>query len=524
MKVKIDGTDVSDLLLGYTRTSSASTIIGNVPVSSLDLSLDNTDGLFSYEGMKDAIFEVNPTDTSKTYYFKAYEMPESWDGQIDIKLYDSSYELERTYDTSLEYPSTIHKQLEEMQDITGVAIDFSVVEESILAKEVNQYDSSLSVRKYLGWIAELSACNVISGDEYGKLKLEKISRDIFSSYDDLLDYKKGNPYTISKVSFNDSIRIFEKGTDDGNTYRLDAENPYIINEKDIDTVAESLNGLTLYSVTDIEADYVDNLHIGHIIRCIDFDMIVLEMTEKFSGGDEPDLSLNGELTTENQESVGQKITDKVRIKKLQVVTDEHDSSLKILAKQQEDTNNDLTQFELGLNGITSTVQNTREALNGVTEQVSKINEMLDSIELRVQKLVNKNEYMTGESIEEYEVEYAPTLKTYPTTEFYTYDVCSDTLYCSDTLLCGARDFERHLGELAKNILEDNVYYVFERNSETNEYYWRKIDSNEYLELLPSYSMIRITKEFVEIYSMLNNKLGCLNVSPDGVKASKLYCC
>jgi type III secretory pathway component EscR len=131
--------------------------------------------------------------------------------------------------------------------------------------------------------------------------------------------------------------------------------------------------------------------------------------------------------------------------------------------------------------------------------------------------------MSGESIEEYSVTSAPNLKAYPTTLFYTYDVCSTALKCSDKLICGYNDFKRHEGELAKDTV-NNLFYVFEKNTDTDEYEWREIDSNEYLELLPAYSMIRITKDFVEIYAMLNNKLGCINISPDGVKASKLYCC
>lgn len=371
MIIKFNDTDISELLLSYSRSLCMTSIVGNAPVTSLELSLDNFDGVFSYDVIKDAVFEVQPTDTSEKYYFKAYEMPESWDGQIDLKLYDSLYNLDTAYKTSLDYPSTVQKQLDEMESITGIEIDYSQLDESILTRVVNQYDSTIAIRSYLRWIAEVGACNVLAGDEYGKAKFVKISQNnIVKTYDDLLDYKKGNPYSISKVSFNDGLHVFEPGTDEGNTYSLDAENPYITNESDIDIAAETLIGLSVYSATNIEADYTDNLQLGNIIKCIDFNMIVLSITEKYTGGTEPDLSLEGELTTENKEAIGQKITDKVRIKRLQVITNELDSSIQIIAKDQEDLETKQSQFQLSLDGVKTSVEQTTQEVTSIKNNIT----------------------------------------------------------------------------------------------------------------------------------------------------------
>ena len=316
-------------------------IIGCVPTFSLKISLDNYNNDFPYDTVKDAVFEVQPTDTSRSYFYKAYEMPESWDNVLEITLYDCTYCFDIPYETKLEYPQTIKNQLDEMQSLTGIEIDYSILEQSVLNRSTNQYDTSIAIRSYLRWIAEIGGCNVFaSSDVYNKVEFVRFDQTPFIKYSQLLDYKKGNPYAISKITYNDGLRVFDNGGDEsGNVYYLSNDGMYIIEQDDIRIASQTLQGLSIHSATKVVADYTDNLTLGKIVDYNDeFKFIVLNLEENYVGGTAPDLTLDGELTTKNQEAVGVRVKDSVRLRRLKVITDEQALNLKIVAEQQEQIN------------------------------------------------------------------------------------------------------------------------------------------------------------------------------------------
>ena len=82
MLIKINDYDITELLLSYSRSMNMTSLIGNAAVSSLSISYDNEECQFGYARLKDAIFEVQPTNNSQKYFFKAYEMPETYDGTV----------------------------------------------------------------------------------------------------------------------------------------------------------------------------------------------------------------------------------------------------------------------------------------------------------------------------------------------------------------------------------------------------------------------------------------------------------
>lgn len=367
MIVKMNEKDISDFLLSYKRSGSMNRIVGNAPTQSLKISLDNYSGLFDYKTVSDAIFEVQSTPDSNKYFFKVYEMPETWDFVLELTLYDCMYIFDVNYDTKLEYPVTIQSQLLEMQSITGIEIDYRSVDQSILQQETNQYDSTITIRSYLRWIGEISGCNIFaSNNKYYGVHFERFSKNQVGKYNNLLNYKKGNPYVISKVSFNDGIRIFEEGTDESNVYFLSNDNIYITDHEHIKIVSDLLLGLSLHSVSKIEADYINDLTLGSIVNCFnEFSFVVLNLEETYVGGETPDFTFSGELSTENQEATGVKVNTSTKIRRLQVITDEQDLSLRIVAEQQENTNKQLSSFSLSIEDIKLAVERTQSQLVGV---------------------------------------------------------------------------------------------------------------------------------------------------------------
>lgn len=410
MIIKMNDIDISNLLLSYKRSGSMNRIVGNAPTTSLKISVDNETLIFDYKTVQSAVFEVQPTPTSKKYFYKAYEMPETWDGIIELTLYDCLHVFDVNYNTKLQYPTTIEEQLYEMQDITGINIDFSEVEKSILNKVINQYDTTIAMRSYLMWIAELSGCNIFSSNTtYGKIVFQKLNTSVSVKYDYLLDYKLGNLYHISQVMFNDGIRIYYEGVQTDNVYYLSNDNIYINSQEDISVVASTLMGLTLYSATNVNVDY-HNIEFGSIVNCLDkFNFIVLDFEEQYFGGEEPDLLMNGELATKNQERIGVKVSDKVRIRRLKVIVDENDAKLSILSQQVDNFENQLGEFSVGFDEIKGEVSKVVDTIykfeTGSNNIFEKCNQTLvktkDEIDIKRKSdmpLGINKDYMQGKDV------------------------------------------------------------------------------------------------------------------------------
>lgn len=366
MIIKMSDIDISNLLLSYKRSGSMNRIVGNAPTTSLKISVDNETLIFDYKTVQSAVFEVQPTPTSQKYFYKAYEMPETWDGIIELTLYDSLHDFDIPYATQLKYPVTIELQLKEISDLTGIAIDYTSIEQSILEREVYQYDTTVTIRSYLRWIAEICGCNVLPGtDKFQSIRFVRFDVNPIVLYEDVFDYKKGNPYIVSKVSYNNGLNIYENGTSDSNTYYLSNDNLYISKREDIEIVSKLLQGLSLSSISNVECDYTDNIILGSVIGILnEYSFLVLDFEEIYTGGEKPDLTLKGELSTENQEAVGIKISNLNRIRRLKVIADEQNLKLDMIAQnvenQEELLKNSISVY-LVLNYIGT--QTKDEALN-----------------------------------------------------------------------------------------------------------------------------------------------------------------
>ena len=286
MLIKINDYDITELLLSYSRSMNMTSLIGNAAVSSLSISYDNEECQFGYARLKDAIFEVQPTNNSQKYFFKAYEMPETYDGIVELTLYDSLYEFDSLYQSTLSYPTTVKKQLDEMGVLTGIEIDYTQLDSSIVNKTVNENDNALSMRDYLRWIAEIGGCNVFSSnDKYGKIIFKKVTNTVSATCRDTLNYKKGSPYTISGIEFDNSQLSFSIGNQTSNVYIVANDNPYVTSINDLKVIEEMLLGMTLDSATDVEIDYIDNLSLGDIIECPNtFKFMILDFIEEYVGG------------------------------------------------------------------------------------------------------------------------------------------------------------------------------------------------------------------------------------------------
>lgn len=159
----------------------------------------------------------------------------------------------------------------------------------------------------------------------------------------------------------------------------------------------------------------------------------------------------------------------------------------------------------------------------VINRLASIKSDVENIDLEVSQLSSQNGFSVGNVLQNYEGYDIPTLYNYPTfTDFFIWDVCSDTMYCQDDLICGTNDYASHAYDVYKST-KYNRYYAFKQD-ENGEYYWVQLTAAEYEILSSQYSSVKVDSDGIRLYSAQNENSAYLDIKPDGIRASKIYCC
>ena len=119
--------------------------------------------------------------------------------------------------------------------------------------EVGTYDSSVSGKQWISYIAEIKGCNAKIGRD-GKLYLLPINPFVSASIDAEkgASWKLGEKYEISQVTYFDAIRNFtfpQGGDDSGNTLFIRQENPFIVDETVVSNIFDEVDGTVIWNLS-----------------------------------------------------------------------------------------------------------------------------------------------------------------------------------------------------------------------------------------------------------------------------------
>lgn len=172
------------------------------------------------------------------------------------------------------------------------------------------------------------------------------------------------------------------------------------------------------------------------------------------------------------------------------------------------------------------IDNTQTLSNNNSDSLKKIQANFDAfkdeITLSVSSLANNTQIFKGEAIEDYQSDEIPTLLNYPTfTDFFIWDNCANNIYCADNFICGTNNYIAHINEIVLNTVY-NDYYQFREYA--GVYSWIQLTTTEIEALANNFSYVRVDENGVMIKSYKNNQFGQLQVTPDGVIPSIIYCC
>lgn len=183
------------------------------------------------------------------------------------------------------------------------------------------------------------------------------------------NFKWGAKYKLSKIRYEDGIRVFEKGDDTGNTLYINPDNMFIVDQDQIDNIYDELKDLELYS---FKGDSIVDpaLDIGDIV-VIDGKQVLYCGSSQYSGRWK--ASINSEIKSkERQETTRvKKPSQKTINRRVQSSIDQVNGKIEQLIEENTETSEKLTKHEQDINSIKDIV----ESIEDFTREVSSYQEL-----------------------------------------------------------------------------------------------------------------------------------------------------
>lgn len=365
--------EITDLVVSFNSSNSMQEdrLLGNTPSMMLDLDLNNTDGVLSDCAGNTFLIDLKEADSTgiPTQEFIVQEAPEKYTKKLSLTLYDVMIKFNKPYKSELTYEKdkypTISQQLDEMSRLAGVSIDKTGLSNTVLNKKAQWIDTTIIMRDYIGWIAELSGTNALINESN-----TLVFRNLFATDHDIeftSDFEKTDLITISRVAYDDGVNLIASGNDTGKTIYIDANNSYCDSQTYTDAILAKYNGQSFYGMSSLKTFGKDTIKLGDTATYDGNKCIVLSIKRKYVGTQSV-VELDGEVALKNVDSVVTKVSDKVRIKRLQVKVDQDANKLEIVAKNLEDAKGDVGNLQVETNKIKTQVENISAGTVSGTKQ------------------------------------------------------------------------------------------------------------------------------------------------------------
>lgn len=365
--------EITDLVVSFSSSNSMQEdrLLGNTPSVMLDLDLNNIDGVLSDCAGNTFLIDLKEADSTgiPTQEFIVQEAPEKYTKKLSLTLYDVMIKFNKPYKSELTYEKdkypTISQQLDEMSRLAGVSIDKTGLSNTVLNKKAQWIDTTIIMRDYIGWIAELSGTNALINESN-----TLVFRNLFTADHDIeftSDFEKTDLITISRVAYDDGVNLIASGNDTGKTIYIDANNSYCDSQTYADAILAKYNGQSFYGMSSLKTFGKDTIKLGDTATYDGNKCIVLSIKRKYVGTQSV-VELDGEVALKNVDSVVTKVSDKVRIKRLRVKVDQDANKLEIVAKNLEDAKGDVGNLQVETNKIKTQVKNISAGTVSGTKQ------------------------------------------------------------------------------------------------------------------------------------------------------------
>ena len=325
----------------------------------------------------DIEFEIDKRDLPETYnevyvetgigeeavpigYFTIQKPIEDDEFKVKIKATDYMKKFEdNKYDGSdLNYPATM---LEVLQDIcTKVGVELGSTSFLNDDKQIAVYDNTVSARTYLSYIAEQAEGFAVIGRD-GKLYIRTFGQDTIEFDINLFkDFKWGDKFKVSKVSYEDGVQDFKFGDNTADTIYINQNNMYIVDSEQIENIYNQIKGFEIYSFegeTIIDPAY----DLGDVL-VIDGKKVLYQGKIEYAGKFKANINSKIQAKTE-QESMQTKQSNSNKIKRVQSEINQIDGKILQLAQETTENTEKLTKHEQTIDSISDKVSHIEETTN-----------------------------------------------------------------------------------------------------------------------------------------------------------------
>lgn len=366
MKILFNDRDVSASLFSYRRTMKMAegTVIGQAVSAMIEIELDNENLNLTAQECENAVISVTTFEGKPTKQYKIATYPETWDGTIAFTCYDTIGFLTDGYLSSLDYDSeetqvTIADQIAEIEEKYAVTIDRTGMPQDVLSKIVVWSDSTITVRGYLGMIAELTASNAVSSNDFGTVVFVPFGKGTKKVYDDCFGFEKKNDFKASGVTYDNGTEQITAGTDEGNMIYLEQSNLYISDDSDVQRIYENIGTLEFSGVNSFKIDTQDEYTVGDMLTLRDrFTTVITALSEEYKGGEDLICSFDSTPFGKNERNTIEKSTSISKIRKISSNMSQQDVRMDILAQDINEEKTNTANLSIALDGITERVEKT----------------------------------------------------------------------------------------------------------------------------------------------------------------------
>ena len=213
------------------------------------------------------------------------------------------------------------------------------------------------------------------------------------------EYKWGEKYTVSKVSYENGVESFKFGNDTGNNLWINQENMYIVDEEQVENIYNQVNGLIAYSfegktIIDPALDVGDKI-------IIDGKPIIYQGEADFQTRFIAEISSKIAIK-QKQETTTKETSQKVINRRVQSRIDEAEGKITQLVEETTENSQKISQVEQTVDGITQMVENLEDFTRTVTGTTQiHLNETIEGegyvLEFKIKGNTEKFKYLTPES-------------------------------------------------------------------------------------------------------------------------------
>jgi len=414
LKVYLDGVEIAGkYILGYESShvlfSNDEFVLGSVSSQAVDLKLfksvvpDIVKNVYIESGIAGEIIPIG--------YFNVDDKEEDKD-TITYKLLDNMIKFEFNYDGS---PLVIEKGevtlLEVLQDICSKAgVELGSTSFLNDDKTISVYDSTVSARTYIGYIAEQAGGFACIGRD-GKLYIKALGKDtqeLSSKY--LKDFTWGEQFIISRIQYEDGTRVFEKGDKTNNSVYINQENMFIIDQEQIDNIYNNLNGFEAYGFTG-ETNIDPALDLGDIL-VIDGKRIIYQGSCTYGGRLRANISSKIQSKAKEETTTKSPSTD-VAIRRVESQIEQQEGKITELIQETAGQSEKITTVEKSLSGVTTRVSSVEDDIEAVEENIKTVDDKVGKLDENVKSEVANLQSQIDGAIQFWNGAEIPTLNNEP---------------------------------------------------------------------------------------------------------------